>query len=184
MPRSLSCVDTAVLEHQMPKGLYSTMYEELCDFYGKDILRRALDEVTRVRAEAGYAPLVTPIAQIIGTQALYNVLDKERYTRVTDEFKLLLSGAFGRTPAPIDPDLIRTLLGENAELISARPAELIPPEMEDFRAAVAPYAEQEEDLLTLALFDKTALKFFEARKNQRYRLDRRASRRSGTHPAD
>ena len=182
MPRELISIDTAVLEHQMPKGMYYHMYTELCDFYGKDVLRRALDEVVRVRADAGYVPLVTPIAQIVATQALYNVLDKERYARVTDEFKLLLSGAFGKTPAPINEELIRTLLGEDAVLITARPADSIPSEMEDFRSAVAPYAEQEEDLLTLALFDKTAVKFFEQRKNQRYRLDRRAARGSGTHP--
>ena len=79
--------------------------------------------------------------------------------------------------------LIRTLLGEDAVLIKSRPGETIEPEMEYFRTAVAPYAEQEEDLLTLALFDKTAIRFFEWRKSQRYKIDRRATTKNATHPA-
>lgn len=174
-------IDTSVLKHQIPGGMYSKMLAQICNYQSPELLSRVLEEVPRVRADAGYVPLVTPISQIIGTQALHNVLDGERYKTVTDEFMTLLSGGYGKTPAPIDDDFRHRILGEVIP-ITYRPADALEPEVEYFRSTVAPYAEQEEDLLTLALFDKVAIKFFEWRKNQRYKLDRRAAKRSGTHP--
>ena len=182
LPRALLKVDTSVLQHQIPGGMYSHMLAQICDFHGEDVLRRVKEEISLVRADAGYVPLVTPIVQIIGTQALQNVLCGERYKTVTDEFKALISGGWGKTPAPIDEAFLAAILGEDAKLMTARPAESLAPEVEYFRSTVAPYAEQEEDLLTLALFDKVAVKFFEWRNSQRYKLDRRAARKTATHP--
>lgn len=182
LPRTLLKVDTAVLRHQVPGGMYSHMLSQMCDFYGEDVLPRVLEEIIAVREDAGYVPLVTPLVQIIGTQALHNVLEGERYKTVTDEFKLLLAGGHGRTPAPVSKEFLSKILGTDRELTVGRPAESLRPEVEYFRSAVAPYAEQEEDLLTMALFDKVAVKFFEWRKNQRYKLDRRSAKRTATHP--
>ena len=182
IPRALLKVDTTVLHHQVPSGMYSHMLSQICNFHGEGVLRRVLEEIPAVRADAGYVPLVTPIVQIVGTQALHNVLDGERYKTVTDEFKFLLRGGYGKTPTSINETFLTTVCGKDTELITERSAKNLSPEVEYFRSAVAPYAEQEEDLLTLALFDKVAVKFFEWRKNQRYKLDRRSVKKTATHP--
>jgi oxaloacetate decarboxylase alpha subunit len=174
-------VDTSALKHQIPGGMYSRLLAQICDYQDPTLLSKVLSEIPRVRADAGYPPLVTPLSQVIGTQALRNVMDGERYKTVTDEFKALIGGRYGRTPAPIDPDFRHMILGDIIP-ITYRPADALEPEVEHFRSIVAPYAEQEEDLLTLALFDKVAVSFFEWRKNLRYKIDKRASRSNITHP--
>ncbi len=181
LDRDFLKVDTDVLRHQVPSGIYSRLLSEVCRHNGKDILKKVLDEVPFVRSDAGYPPLVTPIVEILGTQALYNVLNGERYKTVTPEFEALIAGKYGKTPAPIATDFEKMILADTIP-ISHRPADTLVPMVEFYRAKVAPYAEQEEDLLTLAIFEDVAVKFFEWRKNQRYNLDSRATYRSATHP--
>lgn len=181
MHRHVLKVDTDVLRHQIPSGFYSRFLAQVCKYRDETLLKKVMEEVPRVRADAGYVPLVTPISQIIGTQAFYNVTEGKRYAKVTDEFKALIGGHYGKTPAPIEPEFQRMILGDEIP-ISHRPADTMEGQVEHYRSIVAPYAEQEEDLLTLALFDNVAVNFFEWRKNQKYKIDDRAVRKTGTHP--
>jgi oxaloacetate decarboxylase alpha subunit len=140
-----------------------------------------LTEISRVRDDAGYPPLVTPVAQIIGTQALQNVLDGARYKTVTEDFKNLIGGKYGRLPGTVESMFLKSILGDELP-ITHRPADMFAPAVEKYRSRVASYAEQEEDLLTLAIFEDVAIRYFEWRKKQRYGLDARTSRRFGVHP--
>ena len=147
-----------------------------------DKLQEVLEEVANVRRDAGYPPLVTPSSQIVGTQAVNNVLfnDDGRYTRVTKEFKALIRGEYGRCPAPISDEIRSKVIG-NDDIIDYRPADKIAPEIDSLRERVAPYREQDEDLLSLALFEQVAIKFFEWRKQQKYKLDANADAANGIH---
>ena len=124
----------------------------------------------RVRADAGYPPLVTPTSQIVGTQAVFNVISGERYKIVTKEFKGIVHGDYGKTPAPISDKFKKQILGDEKP-ITCRPADKIKPELATLREKVKPYMIQEEDVLTYALFEQVATKFFEARKAKLYGLD-------------
>lgn len=170
-----------VCEHQFPTGTYSILFEQLCAMDAKDRIPEVYEEIGRVRADAGYVPLVTPIAQVIGTQALRNVIDGERYKTVTPDFRALISGKYGRLPSQPEPMFIKQILGDELP-ISYRPADKLENEVEKYRNLVAPYAEQDEDFLTLAMFEDVAKHFFEARKRQRYNLDSAASARFAVHP--
>ena len=129
-----------------------------------------LEEVPRVRADAGYPPLVTPSSQIVGTQAVFNVIGGERYKMVTKEFKGLVQGQYGKAPVDIDPEFTKKIIGD-AELITCRPADKLEPELDTLRAKIAQYIEQDEDVLSYALFEQVAIKFFEYRKAKKYALD-------------
>ena len=126
---------------------------------------------------------VTPSSQIVGTQAVNNVIfgNEGRYSRVTKEFKGLVRGEYGKCPAPISEDFKKKIIG-NDEIIDYRPADKIAPEVDSLRERVAPYQEQEEDLLSLALFEQVAIKFFEWRKQQNYKLDANGDAANGVHP--
>lgn len=178
--RNMLKVSVDTLHHQLPYGAYFTMFEKLCSMGANNLLPEVLTEISRVRDDAGYPPLVSPISQIIGTQALQNVLDGSRYKTVTEDFKNLIGGKYGRLPGTVEPMFLKSVLGDDLP-ITHRPADMFAPAVEKYRSRVAPYAEQEEDLLTLAIFEDVAIRFFEWRKNQRYRLDSRA-RRYGVHP--
>jgi oxaloacetate decarboxylase alpha subunit len=133
-------------------------------------LTEVLEEVPRVRADAGYPPLVTPSSQIVGTQAVFNVLNGERYKTTTKEFRGLIRGEYGKTPMDIDPEFRKKIIGD-AEVITCRPADLIAPELETIRAKAADYIEQDEDVLSYALFEQVATKFFENRRATKLGLD-------------
>ena len=163
-------VDVNALRYQVPGGMLSNLVSQLKQAGKSELLDEVLEEIPRVRKEAGYPPLVTPTSQIVGTQAVFNVISGERYKMVTKEFKGLLRGEYGQTPAPIDPEFIKKIIGDD-ERITCRPADLLAPELDKYREKVAPYLEQEEDVLTCALFEQVALKFFEDRKNKKYGLD-------------
>jgi oxaloacetate decarboxylase alpha subunit len=170
-PKVLS-VNVNALMYQVPGGMLSNLISQL-KLAGKlDQLQAVLEEVPRVRADAGYPPLVTPSSQIVGTQAVNNVLFGEngRYSRVTKEFRGLIRGEYGTPTAPIDPAFRKMILGD-IPAIDHRPADDIPPELESLRAKVAPYATQDEDVLSLALFEQVAIKFFEERKREQYGID-------------
>ncbi len=167
--------------HQMPSGTYSQLFEQVCRMDAADRLPEIYEEICRVRADAGYAPLVTPISQVIATQALRNVLDGERYKTVTSDFRALISGSYGRLPSPVEPIFQKQVLGDELP-ISYRPADKLAGAVEKYRNLVAPYAEQDEDFLTLAMFEEVAKHYFEERKRQKYHLDFAASKAFPVHP--
>lgn len=164
-------VDVNALLYQVPGGMLSNLMSQLKQAGKEEKLTEVLEEVPRVRADVGYPPLVTPSSQIVGTQAVFNVLMGERYKTCTREFKDIVLGKYGKTPVPIDPAFVKQIVGDEKP-IDYRPADDLPPELEKLRADItAGLVEQDEDVLSYALFDKVALKFFEYRKNQKYQLD-------------
>ena len=174
-------VDVNALLYQVPGGMLSNLMSQLKQAGKEEKLTEVLEEVPRVRADVGYPPLVTPSSQIVGTQAVFNVLMGERYKTCTKEFKDIVLGKYGKTPVAIDPDFAKTIIGEQTP-ITYRPADDLAPELEKLRAEIpAGYLEQDEDVLSYALFDKVALKFFEYRKNQKYGIDANADHANGVH---
>ncbi len=175
-------VDVNALRYQVPGGMLSNLISQLKMAGKSDKLEAVLEEVAHVRAEAGYPPLVTPTSQIVGTQAVNNVIfaGEGRYARVTKEFKALIRGEYGKCPAPIADDFRRKIIGDE-DIINYRPADKIAPEIDSLRQRVAPYSEQDEDLLSLALFEQVAIKFFDWRKQQKYNLDDKADAKNGIH---
>ncbi len=163
-------VDVNALLYQVPGGMLSNLISQLQQQGKLDKLTECLEEVPRVRADAGYPPLVTPSSQIVGTQAVLNVLTGERYKMVTKEFKGVIRGEYGQTAVPIDPEFQKKIL-KGEEPITCRPADLLKPELGELKKKVAPYAEQEEDVLSYALFETVATKFFDQRKAAKLNLD-------------
>ena len=176
-------VDVNALRYQVPGGMLSNLISQLKAAGKSDKLDEVLEEVANVRADAGFPPLVTPSSQIVGTQAVNNVIfkDEGKYARVTKEFRGLIKGEYGRCPAPVSEELQKKILGEDSP-IDYRPADKIAPEISSLKERVAPYQEQEEDLLSLALFEQVAIKFFEWRKRENYKLDENANPKTGVHP--
>jgi oxaloacetate decarboxylase alpha subunit len=142
--------------------MLSNLLSQLKQAGKSEKLQEVLEEVPRVREDAGYPPLVTPTSQIVGTQAVFNVLMGERYKNVTKEFKGMIRGDYGKTPCPIDPEFVKKIIGDEKQ-ITCRPADEIKPELETLRAKLGDKAQQEEDVLSYALFDQVALKFFDKR---------------------
>ena len=175
-------VDVNTLRYQVPGGMLSNLISQLKMAGKSDKLDEVLEEVARVREDAGYPPLVTPTSQIVGTQAVNNVIfaSEGRYARVTKEFKGLVRGEYGKCPAPVSDEFRKKIIG-NDEIIDYRPADKIAPEIDSLRQRVAPYQEQDEDLLSLALFEQVAIKFFDWRKQQKYNLDANADPSKGIH---
>ncbi len=163
-------VDVNALRYQVPGGMLSNLVSQLKQAGKLDQLDAVLAEVPRVRADAGYPPLVTPTSQIVGTQAVFNVISGERYKIVTKEFKGIVHGDYGTTPVPISAEFKKQILGDEKP-ITYRPADAIAPELPALREKVKPYMEQEEDVLSYALFEQVATKFFEDRKAKLYELD-------------
>ena len=163
-------VDTNALIYQVPGGMLSNLVSQLKQAGKEDKLEEVLQEVPRVREDAGVPPLVTPSSQIVGTQAVFNIIGGERYKMVTKEFKGLVRGEYGATPVPIKPEFVKKIIGDE-EPITCRPADRLEPELEKMRAEVAEWYEQEEDVLTYAQFGQVAVKFFEKRRNKKYHID-------------
>ena len=168
-PKALK-VDVNALVYQVPGGMLSNLMSQLAQAGKSDQLTAVLEEVPRVRADVGYPPLVTPSSQIVGTQAVFNVIMGERYKTVTKEFKGIVRGEYGKTPVPIDPAFVKKIIGDEKP-ITYRPADALKPELEQLRREIAPYMEQEEDVLSYALFPEVSKKFFEYRKAKKYHLD-------------
>lgn len=162
--------DAKALIYQVPGGMLSNLLSQLKQAGKEDKLTEVLEEVPKVRADCGYPPLVTPSSQIVGTQAVYNVIMGERYKMVTKEFKGIVKGEYGRTPIPIDPEFQKKIIGDE-EPITCRPADLIEPELETLRKECAKWMEQDEDVLSYAQFPKVATDFFEKRANKKYKVD-------------
>ncbi|MDD3430294.1 MAG: oxaloacetate decarboxylase subunit alpha [Oscillospiraceae bacterium] len=158
-------VDANTLLYQVPGGMLSNLLGQLKDAGKEDQLEDVLKEIPNVRKDSGYPPLVTPTSQIVGTQAVFNVIMGERYKIVTKEFKAMVQGQYGKTPAPIDPAFQKKICGD-AEPITCRFADTLAPEMDKLREEAAKYVRQEEDVLTYAMFPQVAPKFFEKRNNK------------------
>ncbi len=163
-------VDTNALIYQVPGGMLSNLVSQLKQAGKEDQLEAVLQEVPRVREDAGYPPLVTPSSQIVGTQAVFNIISGERYKMVTKEFKGLVRGEYGATPVPIKPEFMKKIIGDE-EPITCRPADLLSPELDKMKEEVKEWYEQEEDVLTYAQFGQVAVKFFEKRRNKKYNID-------------
>ena len=155
-------VDAEVLEHQIPGGMISNLVNQLKEQGALDKLDAVLKEVPRVREDFGYPPLVTPTSQIVGTQAVLNVLAGERYKMITQETKNYVKGLYGNPPSPIKEEIIRKVLG-NEQPITCRPADLLEPELEKCRREIGELARSEEDVLSYCLFPQVAREFFEWR---------------------
>ena len=168
-PKMLA-VDANALIYQVPGGMLSNLLSQLKQAGKEDQLEEVLKEVPRGRKDAGYPPLVTPSSQIVGTQAVFNVIMGERYKMVTKEFKGIVRGEYGRTPVPIDPEFRKRIIGDESP-IDCRPADLLEPELEKLKKECAEWTEQEEDVLSYAQFGQVAVKFFEDRRNKKYGID-------------
>ncbi|MGI6122773.1 MAG: oxaloacetate decarboxylase subunit alpha [Acetivibrionales bacterium] len=163
-------VDVNALIYQVPGGMLSNLVSQLKQAGKEDQLLAVLQEVPKVREDLGYPPLVTPTSQIVGTQAVMNVIMGERYKMIPKETKGVVKGEYGKTPAPIKEEMVKKIIGDE-ERITCRPADLIPNELDKIREEAAEYIEQDEDVLTYAMFPQVAKKFFEYRKAQKYKID-------------
>ena len=168
-PKVLS-VDINTLLYQVPGGMLSNLINQLKQANASDKFYAVLAEIPRVREDFGYPPLVTPTSQIVGTQAVMNVLSGERYKLNPKESQGLMRGEYGRLPAPVNEEVRRKVIGD-AKVITHRPADDIAPELEKYRKEIGQYITQEEDVLTYALFPQVATKFFEYRQAQQLKLD-------------
>lgn len=158
----MKTTDVRVLRYQIPGGMLSNLVSQLRGQNAEDKYEEVLAEVPRVRAELGYPPLVTPSSQIVGTQATLNVVLGERYKVIPEEVRQYIRGYYGRPPAPIDPEIQRLAIGDE-EPIDCRPADLIPPGMEQAREEIGDLARDEEDVISYALFPQVARPFLERR---------------------
>ena len=175
-------VDINTLKYQVPGGMLSNLVSQLKQQGKEDKLEEVLKEVPEVRKDFGYPPLVTPSSQIVGTQAVLNVLMGERYKMVTKESKSIVRGEYGSTPVPIDEEFKKKIIGDEAP-ITCRPADMLEPELDKLRAEIAEYIEQDEDVLSYALFDQVAVKYFKERRAAKYKLDPNlADTEAKTHP--
>lgn len=164
-------VDVNALIYQVPGGMLSNLISQLKQAGASDKLLDVLEEVPRVRADLGYPPLVTPSSQIVGTQAVLNVLQGERYKMVTKETKGVLRGEYGKLPVEPNADVVKKIIGDE-ERITCRPADLIAPELDNYRKEIAEFAESDEDVLTYALFPQLAVPFFKRRQAAKYGVDK------------
>lgn len=155
-------VDTNVLLYQVPGGMISNFINQLKEQQALDKLPEVLAEVPRVREDFGFPPLVTPSSQIVGTQAAINVILRSRYAMATDEVKNYMRGYYGRPPAPVNESVRKKIIGDE-EPITARPADLIEPELQKIRDLADEYIKKPEDIISVALFPQVAPDFLKKR---------------------
>ena len=176
-------VDIKTLLYQVPGGMLSNMVSQLKEQHAEDKYYEVLEEIPRVRKDLGEPPLVTPSSQIVGTQAVFNVLMGERYKMMTKETKAVLRGEYGQTVKPFNPEVQKLALAEGEEPITCRPADLIPNELEKIEAEMAQWKEQDEDVLSYALFPQVAVEFFKYREAQKTKVDAKvADTENGAYP--
>ena len=176
-------VNIRTLLYQVPGGMLSNMVSQLKEQGASDRLTEVLEEVPRVREDLGQPPLVTPSSQIVGTQAVMNVLMGERYKVSSAQTKDLVSGHYGRTTLPIKEEVRKKIIGDQ-EPITCRPADLIEPQLPQFEKEVAFWKQQDEDVLSYALFPQVAMDFFKYRLAQQSGVDlAKADQKNGAYPA-
>ena len=169
-------VNIKTLLYQVPGGMLSNLVSQLKEAGAEDKYQAVLEEIPRVRKDFGEPPLVTPSSQIVGTQAVLNVLQGERYKMITKESKKVLMGEFGQTIKPFNPEVQKKAIGD-ATPITCRPADLIEPQLEKFKndPVVHEYKQQDEDVLSYALFPAVATEFFKYRAAQQSKVDPKAA---------
>ncbi|MDY2857315.1 MAG: pyruvate carboxylase subunit B, partial [Oscillospiraceae bacterium] len=165
LDQKMLATDTNALMYEVPGGMLSNLLNQLKQAGKEDKLTEVLEEVPRVRKDAGYPPLVTPTSQIVGTQAVFNVITGERYKMCNNQFKDLVAGKYGTTPVKIDPEFRKRIIGDQ-KAIDCRPADLIEPELDSLRQECKQWTEQEEDVLSYAMFPEVSVKFFEKRRQK------------------
>ena len=170
MDPKLMGVDINTLMYQVPGGMLSNLVSQLKQANAMDRYEDVLKEIPRVREDLGFPPLVTPTSQIVGTQAVMNIVTGERYKMVPNEVKMLVKGMYGKTTVPIKAEIVKLIIGDE-EQVTCRPADLIEPELEKIRKECAQYMEQEEDALSMALLPKPAEDFFKNRIQKRCQID-------------
>lgn len=163
-------VNIKTLMYQVPGGMLSNLVSQLKEMGQEDKYQEVLEEVPRVRKDFGEPPLVTPSSQIVGTQAVLNVVAGERYKMVTKESKKLLSGEFGQTVKPFNPEVQKKCIGDTKP-ITCRPADLIEPQLAQLEKEMSQWKEQDEDVLSYALFPQVATDFFKYREAQKTKVD-------------
>ena len=177
-------VDIQTLLYQVPGGMLSNMVSQLKEQNAEDKYEEVLKEIPRVRKDLGEPPLVTPSSQIVGTQAVFNVLMGERYKVATKETKDVLLGKYGQTVKPFNPEVVEKVLGDEAKnAITCRYADLLEPELHKLEAEMAQYKQQDEDVLSYALFPQVATDFFKYREAQQTKVDVKvADTKNGAYP--
>lgn len=161
-PKVLTC-NPNILKYQVPGGMLSNLISQLTQQNALDKLEDVLKEVPNVRKDLGYPPLVTPLSQMVGTQAVLNVLNKERYKMVPKEINDYLKGKYGAPPAPVDEDIRKKIIGDEI-VITHRPADDLEPEFANLKKQYKDLIKSDEDVLSIALFGDVAIKFLEKRK--------------------
>ncbi len=167
---ALTGIDTRVLESQVPGGMLSNLINQLKSQNALNRFDDVMKEMPVVRKELGYPPLVTPTSQVVGVQAVLNVLSGERYKVITNETKKYVKGMYGKAPAPLDKEVMKKVLG-NERTIDVRPADLLKPALGKFKKEIGVLAQSDEDLLSYALFPQVAKKFLEKKYTARVRVD-------------
>ena len=175
-------VNIKTLLYQVPGGMLSNLVSQLKEAGAEDKYRDVLEEIPRVRKDYGEPPLVTPSSQIVGTQAVLNVLQGERYKMITKESKKVLAGEFGQTIKPFNPEVQKKCIGDT-QPITCRPADLLENELGKLEGEMAQYKEQDEDVLSYALFPQVATDFFKYRQAQEKKVDEKAAdTKNGAYP--
>lgn len=164
-------VDIQTLLYQVPGGMLSNLISQLKAQNAENRFEEVLREVPRVREDFGYPPLVTPSSQIVGSQAVLNVISGERYKFMPKESRDLVRGMYGRTPVKIKDEIIKLFQVSDEELIECRPSDLIHDKLEDYRSEIKKYIEKDEDIISYALFKDIALEYFKFRNAQKYGVD-------------
>ena len=177
-------VNIKTLMYQVPGGMLSNMVSQLKEQGAEDKYEEVLQEIPRVRKDLGEPPLVTPSSQIVGTQAVFNVLMGERYKVATEQTKDILLGKYGQTVKPFNPEVVDKVLGADKDkAITCRPADLLEPGLAKFEEEMKQWKQQDEDVLTYALFPKVAKEFFEYREAQQTKVDpAKADKENGAYP--
>ena len=168
-PKNLG-VNIKTLLYQVPGGMLSNLTSQLESQHAADKYYEVLEEVPKVRKDLGECPLVTPSSQIVGTQAVFNVITRERYKMVTEETKEILEGKYGATVKPFNPEVQKKCIGDKKP-ITCRYADMIEDELPEFEKEVAAYKEQDEDVLSYALFPQVATEYFKYRDAQEKKVD-------------
>lgn len=176
-------VDIKTLLYQVPGGMLSNMVSQLKEQHAEDKYYEVLQEIPRVRKDLGEPPLVTPSSQIVGTQAVLNVVMGERYKMMTKETKAVLHGDYGQTVKPFNKEVQKKALGDDKP-ITCRPADLLKPELDKIRSEMNPeWIQQDEDVLSYALFPQVATEFFKYREAQQTKVDSKAAdTKNGAYP--
>lgn len=163
-------VDVNTLKYQVPGGMLSNLVSQLKSQGKEEMYDEVLKEIPKVREDFGYPPLVTPMSQMVGTQAVFNVILGERYKMVPNEAKNYVKGLYGKPTIPISDEVRKKIIGDE-EVFTGRPADLLEPQLDQFRDEIKEYIEQEEDVLSYALFPQIAVSFFKQRQAEKYKIE-------------